>query len=654
MKKIILFALLSFLTINLTAQKARVRSVGFRYYHLPRNPLNGSVTTYATIINNTSTKVKIDAARENTYLVLQGFEKTTPSKAGVIIEFSIFGVQSKVDIKSKEITEKIDDKEVKKTKYYYYISSKTAAEFKLKYVSGQVIKSANFNGGSYLYEKKSGLYDSKVAAAKDFNKNKVALEKNADNAGLELVLEWIKKYLDDNHGYYYTTEYVSISTGKGKKHDYTDLDEALALYKEAAAEYGVQEVSAGFIDKSNKCIEVWKSAISEFDASNKKARISRKNIDELYANIAFAYLYMNEFEKARQTVKQALTVGKADGMEKSYIRQIDEREKRYKANEKRKQEFSASTGNATNNNTNNNTSDNTVTIENTENNNTAIISTGVTMDKAIAVPLKGINPAYRVKTVSKQYKIGMNEYAETTNFYYDGNKLRYKIKDADKRVDSIVYKYNSGFINETCYYYNKGMSKKWLKDEKKAVTYDVINNLVVKKVTRNEELIYKYNGNGGLDALIRKNLLYNNVMYKYTFHFAQNKLAQIKTFRFRNGDWVEEKDQVLNFNNKNFTVQMAEYGTVYELDYRNGPLSRIQKYKNFNVAKEDMSYTFFYDANGNINKQKFKNSYGDNENYEIQYEKGDGNEELFLGTKDWRANTFFHQITFNNFFEASY
>ncbi|MEN8122888.1 MAG: hypothetical protein ABFS35_21290 [Bacteroidota bacterium] len=644
MKKLILLTFLGFLAYNAIAQKAKNRSVEFKYYHLPSNPLRGNVSKYAVIVNNTSTKVKIGNDRIESYLNLQGFEKVAPSNAGVILEFSVYGVQANIDVKTKEVTEKVDDKDVKKTKYYYELTSKTSSKFVLKYKSGQIIKSMDFNGGSYLYSEKSGLYDTKAEVQKLFNSKKVALEKNADDSGLQLVLDEVKKYLDDHHAYYYVAKYESVATGKGKKHDYTELDEAIETYRDAAAEYGVKGVSEGFINKSNECIEVWKSAISEFDANDKKARISKKNIDRFYWNVAVAYLYMNEFDKAVQTLNEAMTVGKSTVSEKYFIGQIKNRKNRYELNEKRKLEFSSSVTSASTNNTS----------TNTENNSTNKNNTFASIGKAVFVPSKGINNEYRVKKVSKTYKNGISEYVEITNFYYDGDKLIYKLIDSEKKVDSIAYNYSSGSVNTSQYSYSKAMGKKWIKSNNKDVSYSIINNLVVKKTTRSEELIYKYNETGGLDALIRKKLLYGNIMYKYTFHFIKDKLSQIKTYRFRDGEWVEQEDQILNFNHKNFTIQQSEYGTVYELDYRNGPLSRIQKYKNFNVEKEDMSYLFFYDTNGNINKQKFKNSFGNTEIYDIEYEQKEGNEKLFLGTRDWRANTFFHQITFNDFFEADY
>lgn len=631
MNKLILLSLFALFSLSGIAQKAKNRSVEFKYYHLPSDPLSGAVSKYAVIVNNTSTKVKIGNARIKSYLNLQGFEKITPSSAGVILEFSVYGVQTNVDIETEEVKEKVDDKEVKKTKYYYYISSKTSSKFVLKYKSGTIIKSMNFNGGDFLYTHESGLYDTKAEAQKALNSKKTALLINADDSGLELVLETVKKYLDDHHAYYYLNKYESIATGKGKKYDYTELDEAVEVYKEAAAEYGVKGVSEGFIIKSNECIDVWKSAISEYDANDKKARISKKNIDRFYWNVAVAYFYMNEFDKAVQTLNEAMTVGKSTASEKYFIGQIKNRKNRYKLNEKRKLEANS-------------------TITSNLNKNI-----GGSVGKAVAISLKGINPNFRVKKVTKKYHSGINDYIETTYFYYEGNRLKYKIKNSKSRVDSIVYSYSHNKINEKAYYSVKSKGENWIKDEIKGVTYDILNRLITKRTKRGEELIYKYNSQGGLVALIRhtKNY-YDDLMYKYTFHFNNNKLDQIKTFRFFEGEWKEHKDLVLNFNHSNSTVKIADRGFVYKLDYSNGLLLKIQKYNNFNIDKEDLKYIFKYDSNGNIIEQSFKNTYGNVETYEIEYEQKEGNEEMFLGTKDWAINTYFHQITFNEYFEVSY
>lgn len=632
MNKKILIILLVLLPISLNAQKARLRSASFNYYHLPADPLNGAANSYGLIVNNTSTKVKIGNDRVGKYLVLKGFEKKNISDADVIMELSVHGVQTNADIKSKEVEEKVDDEKVKKTKYYYYVSSKTSAKFEMRYKSSVLIKSMNFDGGDFLYEKESGLYDSKTEAQNAFNKNKKTLLQNADDSGLESILEHILAYVDDHYAYYYITKSETIATGKGKKYDYTDLDNALARYKDAAAEYGLNGVSEVFISISNECIDMWKNAISEYDAGNKKARISPKNIDYLYWNIGIAYLYMNDFDNALKTMQAALTVGKSKYSEKAQITFIKNRKTRYELNEKRKKEASNPSSLVIANNTN-----------------------GQTSEKAPAIVLKGINKAYRVKRVVKKYHRGIDDYIDILEYHYKGNQLAYIIKDTKLRIDSIAYDYNPRYINETPYYYGKSKPKVWIKDEKHAKTYDIQNGLITIRASISEELTYKYNQSGGLEALVRKvRDMGEYMMYKYTLTYQNGQLAKAQNFQFFQGDWSEHKGEALLFSKNGTVVNKLKGAQMYRVEMTGKHIKKITKYKNFNETKVEFKYIFNYDSNGNIIKQSFLNGFGNVETYEIEYEHKAGNEELFLGTNDWPINIYFHQLTFNEFFEASY
>jgi hypothetical protein len=633
MNKRSLIFLLLLLPLSLSAQKARVRSVSFNYYHLPANPLNGAANSYGLIVNNTSTKVKIGNDRINKYLVLKGFEKKNISDADVIIEFSIHGVQTNADIKSKEVEEKVDDEKVKKTKYYYYVSSKTLAKFEMRYKSAVLIKSMNFDGGDFLYEKESGLYDSKTEAQNAFNKNKIALLQNADDSGLESILEHISAYVDDRYAYYYVPTSETIATGKGKKHDYTDLDNALERYRDAVAEYGLNGVSEVFISISNECIDMWKSAISEYDAGNKKARISPKNIDYLYWNIGIAYLYMNDFDNALKTMQAALTVGKNKYSEKAQITLIKNRKTRYELNEKRKKEA---------------VNPSSLVIVNSS-------TTGQTSVKAPVIALKGINKAYRVKRVVKKYHRGIDDYIDILEYHYKSNQLAYIIKDTKLRIDSIAYDYKPGYINETPYYYGKSGSKNWIKDKKHAKTYNMQNGLITIRASNSEELTYKYNPGGGLEALVRKvRDMGGYEMYKYTLIYQNGQLAKAQNFHFYQGDWSEHKEEALLFSKNGTVVNKLKGAQMYRIEMNGKHIKKIIKYKNFNETKVEFKYIFNYDGNGNIIKQSFLNGYGEVETYEIEYERKAGNEDLFLGTNDWPINIYFHQLTFNDFFEASY
>lgn len=633
MNKTVLILFLAFIPMSLYAQKAKHRSIGFKYYHLPSEPLLGAAKSFSITVSNTSTKVKVGNGRINKYLVLDGFERVEPQKADVLMQFSIYDVHTNASINSKEVEVKEDDKKVKKTKYFYHVSSETLAKFEMKYKTGQAIKLMSFNGSKYLFEAESGLFNTKKEAQDAFNKNKKALLQNADDSGLEKVLTDIRAFVFDHYAYQYSTVYESIATGKGKKHDYSDLDLALELYRNAAAEYGLKGVSSEFIRISNECIDIWKKAISEYDAGNKKARISRKNIDALYMNISIAYMYMTEFDTAIQAMEAALSVGKSDGYEKAQIRKIKERKKRYELNEKRK------------------LTANTVLVANVTNTNPS----GTTGMAAPAISLKGINPEYRIKRIVKKYHRGIDDYVDKMEYYYHGNRLSYIIKDTKQRIDSIAYDYNPRHINEQPYYYGKSGPKKWKTEQKYIRTYDITNGLVTKRTKLGEELIYKYNENGGLNALVRnKRDIGGYIMSKYKLTYQNDQLAKAQTFIFYQGDWTEHKDEALIFSNNGTVVNKLKGAKMYRAAMENGNIKKITKYKNFNESKEEFKYIYKYDPNGNIISQSFLNGYGDVETYEIEYEHKPGNEELFLATNDWPIFIYFHQLTFNEFFEVSY
>ena len=81
-----------------------------------------------------------------------------------------------------------------------------------------------------------------------------------------------------------------------------------------------------------------KQAIAEYVPGDKKAKISDKNVNDLYMNVASAYFYLDNFEMARNWIKDAMTIEKSEHVEKSMLRQIDAQEVVYNLNVKREAE----------------------------------------------------------------------------------------------------------------------------------------------------------------------------------------------------------------------------------------------------------------------------------------------------------------------------
>ncbi len=342
MKKTLILILVAFTAVSTYAQKAKRKHIVNLYYnHLPSHPLSPDAKTYKSIVNQTSTRVKVPEFQLSEYLAIKGFsEAETVTDADVIMEFTLSAVTTSVDIKTKVTEKKVDDKTVKETQYYYSIISKPYASFSIKTKHGKMLKVMKFDGDKWKYETSSDLFDTKDAASKEFNKKKNALISNNENSAVEDILNYIKSFLNDNYGYYRANEFASIYTGKGKKHDYSNLDEVADKYKSTLEEFSSKGITENFINSSNECIDAWKKAVAEYEPKNKKAKISDKNIEYFYRNISTAYLYMNDFDNAIKTIKELQSLGVAKHKQDLEIRlkTAQDRKMRYELNEKRKLE----------------------------------------------------------------------------------------------------------------------------------------------------------------------------------------------------------------------------------------------------------------------------------------------------------------------------
>jgi hypothetical protein len=69
------------------------------------------------------------------------------------------------------------------------------------------------------------------------------------------------------------------------------------------------------VDKSNakenisKAINIWLDQLAQSDLSDNKSRINKKSTALLYANLAEAYLWVDEFDKADLYINKAITLG---------------------------------------------------------------------------------------------------------------------------------------------------------------------------------------------------------------------------------------------------------------------------------------------------------------------------------------------------------
>ncbi len=334
MKKTILLFLAIGILLPMQAQKAKLKNMSITCMHYPLNPLGMDVTKYAVNVTNTSTRIKIGGDRERLYFVLEGFEKVTPDKADIMLNFELYGVQTNADVLTKEETTKVDGKDVKKTYYYHEVVSIASSKFSIVDKTGNIIFTQIMQGKDYENRSKSNLFNTKSEAETDYNKNKDGIINSSDNATVGNILSAIKAYINNNYGYYKTSNSFTIATGKGKDSEYADADQVVAKFEEAVSLYNMEKQEE-YNKIAMECIEMWEKILEEYNPNDKKARISKKNADAFYYNISNAYLYMNEFDKAIEYINKGLEVDNSVFV-KMMIPDIKDRNIRYQRNLERK------------------------------------------------------------------------------------------------------------------------------------------------------------------------------------------------------------------------------------------------------------------------------------------------------------------------------
>jgi len=275
---------------------------------------------------------------ERRALELKGFEEAERfDDADVQITFEIHGVKLASDIESKQRTVKKDDKEVTITEYYYTVSAKPAGQLLIQLKDGQKVYNSSFSGKMYEHNIKSVMYKTKSAAVNAYKKSEDSILEETSRDAVKNVTNRMSYLINDKYGYYYYGAFEKICSGKSKKHDYGDLNELLATFKQAVDLYNQKDYEA-YSQLAKECIAGWEKALTEFNPNDKKAakkgRINKKIADRLHYNIAAAYLYMNQFDKATLYTKNALLIDASLGG-RNLLNEIDTKKIRYQKNQQR-------------------------------------------------------------------------------------------------------------------------------------------------------------------------------------------------------------------------------------------------------------------------------------------------------------------------------
>jgi len=218
---------------------------------------------------------------------LEGFSK---GNNGVEISIGLLGLQNaSFSLKTKTLSTKKE--------YTYSSSAKYPIRVKVIVPSKGVLLDQVV--GNEMVTKKLKTFNSSY----DFDYWKIdSLESFWNRRQKEILSENLKLAYDlvnSNFGFpliNYQTEIYTVK--KFKSHSYNDLIDAYTYVNSGYSLIKNSKNHSQAIPKIKQGIAVWEKALTESNLSDSKSRINKKVTALLYYNLAEAYMWMNDFDKA--------------------------------------------------------------------------------------------------------------------------------------------------------------------------------------------------------------------------------------------------------------------------------------------------------------------------------------------------------------------
>jgi hypothetical protein len=219
-------------------------------------------------------------------------------------------------------------------------------EYTLKYTSPYSIKAVLPRGeeeGGYIFSKSGGAnsqsykigsfdteYDYEYWKIDNYNQMWKTVQANALNKNLEEANRLLNDYL----GYPIKNIALDIYTVKKfKGMDYSDFIKAYTLAKQGYV--SISNESQKYVTAQlKKAIAIWEEAEKESYIQDRKARVNKKVTGIVYVNLARAYLWSKDFNKADYYIQKAISLGVSKYKNQAQRLQpmVDSMRKRHDAN----------------------------------------------------------------------------------------------------------------------------------------------------------------------------------------------------------------------------------------------------------------------------------------------------------------------------------
>jgi hypothetical protein len=333
----------SLMISGLYAQNYKKTKFSFQYITPPKIVLSENIRTFAVKINpgdidfkyirhdemlawiqiNQNSNYGSVKVAEREFLQLQGFSRDSINP-DLIIEARL----TPMKILSKKIIRHEMCQAVGAPCYAYQIGYQFGSHLTVRTKDNELLTDSIFADSNKTYYAWFGVGTAKEGINKWFYepngqtfayRSPDELESKFQNSLPSIYAQVTKEYLlmeekliNDLFGYVPTNkQFIYASEKSDKKHNYTDLEEAINLISESIEAFN-QKADTGFWKPQfRKSISIWEQALLEYNGNNKNARIYPNLASGLCSNIAITAIWLRDWTKVEEYTEKAKQISPA-------------------------------------------------------------------------------------------------------------------------------------------------------------------------------------------------------------------------------------------------------------------------------------------------------------------------------------------------------
>jgi hypothetical protein len=253
-----------------------------RPYYPPAKPIKREVT-HQKLFN--------ESQLASTYCRVEGLDEDAN---GVAIEVHLFGFENDDPVAEKKEFKEYNSKTKQETtviKSQWVFNYRHSMTLRVVHPNGSIILDEVPNSISDFKKFESGLEKRSYPSS-----NANTYIERLQSSSVENNLKTIQWLINDKLGTTEQARDIEVVYVNNKKGDYTDLENAMFDAKEG---YGMlMSRPEDAKEKIKNAIQAWEAALDEGDMDDKKARINKKVIPDLYNNLILASILVEDFDKA--------------------------------------------------------------------------------------------------------------------------------------------------------------------------------------------------------------------------------------------------------------------------------------------------------------------------------------------------------------------